>query len=183
MFVKVKNCLFNLFSRKNNSKFKYIIVVVLSVIVVLIFASSFTVSNRKNTKTNQISTTKSSIALEYCTQVENRLVNILEQVKGISNVNVYVVVDASPTIKFLEEVKEEKSEGQENVYLTQNTIVFSKNGSVSSPVAVVEILPEVAGVLIVAKGAGDVKVKTKLVNVVSSVLNVSVSKVEVLEGK
>ena len=64
-----------------------------------------------------------------------------------------------------------------------NTIVLAKDGTLTYPIVVLEELPEILGVLIVAKGTGDVKTKINISNIVSSVLGVSVSNIEVLEGK
>ena len=48
---------------------------------------------------------------------------------------------------------------------------------------VVELLPKITGVLIVASGAKDIKMKNTLINTIAAILNISVSNVEVLEGK
>ena len=91
------------------------------------------------------------------------------------------MVDSSPTIKYLEENKTSGSANSDEV--KQTTIVFAKNGNLTYPIVVVEQLPKITGVLVVATGAKDIKLKTTLINVVASVLNVNVSNVEVLEGK
>lgn len=123
-------------------------------------------------------------AIAYCEMVENRLISVLENVKGIGKVDAFVMVDESPTIKYLEErdVQNNNIEGKDEVESIKTTIVLVKNGSVTSPVVVVEILPKITGVLVVAEGAKDIKLKTNLINIISSVLSVDVSKVEVMEG-
>lgn len=170
---------------KNKKVLKTIFIVLLAVCIVLIFASSFTFESNKN-KVTKVDN-KNISAMEYCEVVENRLVNVLAGIKGIGNVDVFVMVDASPTIKYLEESQTEYYEkldsGKPIVKSIKTEIVMSKNGSVSTPVVVVEFLPKITGVLIVASGAKDIKFKANLINVVSSVLSVEVSKVEVMEGK
>lgn len=162
---------------KLGKNLKTIIAVVLSVIVVAIFFSSF---KSKSVKTNQTSTKTSSLIIEYCKEQENRLEQVLENVKGISNVKVFVYVDESPTIKYLEEKNESTSDKQSSF---TTTTVLVKNGSITQPVVVVEVAPKIKGVLLIAKGAGDLKIKTTLTNIISSVLGINISNVEVLEGR
>ena len=113
---------------------------------------------------------------------ENRLESVLGSVKGISNVKVFVMVSESPEIVFLQDTNKNSQNTSQNESV-QTTTVLVKNGSISQPVVKVERLPKITGVLIIAKGAGDLKIKTSLVNIVSSVLGANISNVEVLEGK
>lgn len=180
----------NIFVKKNSSKkqknntIKTIIVCCLILVIIIIFASSFKpVNTKKNEKISSQNLVYTS-AMEYCLVMENRLINVLRGIKGISNINAFVMVEAGPTFTFLEEVKKDQNSNdtnQNNTY--QTSVVLVKNGSVSKPVVVVEKLPKITGVLIVAKGATDLKTKTTLINVVSSVLNVELSRVEIMEGK
>lgn len=180
----VKDRVFAFFSFFKDGKYKTILVIVLSFVVVGVFISSF-VGGKSISKQNSESVEeKSCSAEEYCKGVENRLNNILASVKGVGSVEVFVMVDSSPTIKFLEETSiTETGKGDDNTKSIQTKIVMSKNGNITMPVVVVEQLPKITGVLVVAKGAKDVKLKTTLINVISSVLSVNVSNVEVLEGK
>ena len=168
-----------------SSKIKSFFVVFLVVVIIIIFASSF----KSDTKTDKVTKvdTKNISAMEYCEVVENRLVSVLENVKGIGNVDVFVMVDSSPTIKYLEETETQTVTNgaslDKQTELIKTTIVMSKDGTITTPVVVVEILPKITGVLIVASGAKSVKFKTTLINITSSVLSVDISKVEVLEGR
>lgn len=168
----------NIVSRLTNFKhFKTIFVVFLSIIVVVIFASSF---KRKTVKNSSSSTKTSSLAIEYCKSQENRLEQVLENVKGISNVKVFVMVDEGPTLRYVEDSS--KSDSQNNNTITTTTVIV-KNGTISQPIVVVETLPKIKGVLVIAKGAGDIKTKSMLTNIISSVLCINISNVEVLEGR
>lgn len=166
--------------KANQSKFKIAIAILLMVIVVVIFFSSF--KTEKETKTKTIENSLS--AMEYCENIENRLINVIGTVKGVGKVDVFVMVDASPTIKYLEEsiTSTEEKDGNKSTSI-QTTIVMSKNGTITNPVVVVELMPKITGVLVVASGAKDIKLKTTLINTISAILNVDISNVEVLEGK
>lgn len=168
----------NIVSRLTNFKhFKTIFVVFLSIIVVVIFASSF---RRKTVKNSSSSTKTSSLAIEYCKSQENRLEQVLENVKGISNVKVFVMVDEGPTLRYVEDSS--RSDSQNNNTITTTTVIV-KNGTISQPIVVVETLPKIKGVLVIAKGAGNIKTKSMLTNIISSVLCINISNVEVLEGR
>lgn len=157
-------------------KWKTLLVVVLCFVVVLIFASSF---KSKSDKTSQEEIFVSSSALAYCKEQENRLEQVLENVKGISNVKVFVMVDESPTLKYVEDGNNSSSESQNS---TSSSTVLIKNGSTTKPIIVVEMLPKIKGVLVIAKGAKDLMMKSTLTNIISSVLGINISSVEVLEG-
>lgn len=173
-----KNFFNNLISNlKKIKNFKTIFVVILSVIVVVIFASSF---KTKSVKKTSSSTKNSSLAIEYCLAQENRIEQVLESVKGISNVKVFLNIEESPTFKYVQDSSESKS--QNNNSITTTTVIV-KNGTISQPIVVLETLPKIKGVLVVAKGAGDIKTKFMITNIISSVLCINISNVEVLEGK
>ena len=177
----IKNKINSFLKKENKTKnVKVIFLLLLSVLIFVIFFSGLDVkSSKKNVKSK---TTLS--AVEYCETVENRLINVLGKIKGIGNVDVFVMVDASPTIKFLEETKSETTKKEQSEIVNIETeIVMQKNGTITSPVVVVELMPKITGVLIVASGANNIKLKTSLINTVSAILNINISNVEVLEGK
>ena len=160
---------------KNNKKFYVSIVCLLSILVLAIFLSSFkTTTQKATTQNSQILTTTQ----DYVTETENRLKNILTSVKGISDVKVYLSVSSTPEFVYATDKNSQNSSNAEN-----NSVVFSKNGTATSPVLVKTIYPEINGVLIVAKGAGEAKMKLMLCDCLSSVLNVPTSCIQILEGK
>ena len=177
IFSKVTACEF-----LKNGKFKILIAVILMFVVLIIFASSFFDSG--SSKVKQTSNETKFTSMEYCEVLENRLVNVLSCIKGVGDVKVFVMVDSSPEIKFLEEQNSSSTQNGENsIESIQTTIVMAKDGSVTSPIVTIELLPKITGVLIVASGASDIKLKTTLINATASVLSVNISNVEVLEGK
>lgn len=172
-----KKPLFGFLKKLKIKNIKTIIVCVLFVVILIIFASSF--QTKKSTKTTN--TTQSSLsALEYCKEQENRLEYVLKSVKGISNVKVFVMVSESPEIVYLEN---QTTSGDLSKNTTTSSAVFVKNGTITQPVVKIEKLPKIIGVLVIAKGAGDLKMKTTLTNIISSVLGTNISNVEVLEGR
>ncbi len=171
-------------SEGGKKKVKSAIVIVLAVIVAVIFLSSFL--PKKESEKNQTSfddLSSSFKSLEYCDALENRLERVLVNVKDIGRVNVFVMVESSPTFKYLEEVQEESGDAGNSVTSKKTTVYEARNGTITSPVVELEILPKIVGVLIVATGAKDTKMKVTLTNIAATILSVDISKVEVLEGR
>ena len=177
------NFLTNIIDKIKGFKIKNIIVVILAIVVIFILMSSFKDKKTNETTNTQLISSSNSSALEYCEEVENKLINVLNSIKGINNVKVYVSVSEGPRIKYLEEINSNKTiEGDKITESNQSSIFEQKIDGDIKPIMVVETLPEIKGVLIIAKGA-DIRMQSTLANIVSSVLSVSVSKVEVMEGK
>lgn len=166
IFEKIK--LKNLFKNKHITR---AVIIGLLCVVVLIAISSFS-STSSNKKTSQSISTSSS-ALDYANSVAQDLQEILNSVKGVKNAKVIVVVEESPTVKYLTETS---SSGE-------SVVVYDKQGSSYTPVAVAEFLPKISGVLVVAKGVSDLSVKYNLLNAISTVYSIDVSKIDILEGK
>lgn len=174
----------NIFNKIKNAKgIKKILVFVLILLIGFIFIFPFDSKNKtENNKTTENIVYTNCSALEYCAAIENKLENVLGSVKGISNVKVYVSINEGPKTIFLTETQTTENSSDGKVNKTQEEIVYTqKIDGDSIPVEVRQILPTIQAVLIVAKGA-DLKMQNTITNIVASVLSVSVSKVEVLEG-
>ena len=169
---------------KTKGRLKLATAGILFAIVVIIFLSSFAGTKTSKTKTAEQNEEQTFLSLEYCKQLENRLKNVLTSVKGAGDVEVFVMVDSSPTYQYLSETEKSTSgQGESTVVNEKVSIYETKNGSTSSPVVVNESLPKIIGVVVIAGGAGDAKLKATLKSIVASLLNVELSCVEVLEGK
>ena len=168
MFEKLKNI--------KNKKMVYLVVCLCLVVVIYVFLVF-----RENRTAEEIYIAEDSLYLSYVRETENRLSKVLESVKGLENVKIFLNVTQSPKITYLSE--EKITSNNESSKVEANTIILSKDGTKTYPIVVLEELPKIEGVLIVAKGAGSVKTKLELCNIVSSILGVEVSAVEVLEGK
>ena len=164
---------------KSKKYTSYVIAVVLSLIVVVIFLSSFGKKTQKSAKQNNYE--KSTLEVQsYSEMIENKLVNVLSFVKGCGSVKA-MVVTKSTNIGIIETQTEEKQNGSGTT--KTNSPVYEKNGSQETPFVSSYTYPEIIGVLVVAEGAGDAGVKLRIINAIVSVLGIDASKIEVLEGK
>ena len=176
---KNKGPLRDIFSKVNiSNKSKLILVVALSFIIVIIFSSSLIFDNKSESTSqkNEIVTTKS-----YAENVESRLEKVLSKMKGVTSVEIFVYVSSSEEVVYLTDKETTPTSSGENSI--KETTVFNKDGSMSSAVVVVKKYPKVEGVLIVAGGVSDVKLKLTIIDAVSCILCIAPTNVEVLEGK
>ena len=166
------------FERLKTKKYtSYAIAIVLSLIVCVLFLSSC----NKQTKISSVSEsslqTKNTCETEsYSREIENKLVNVLSSVKGCGSVKAMVVTKSTNISNILMQ--------SENSSVEQKDLspIYEKNGSSETPFITSYTYPEIVGVLVVAKGAGDTNVKLKIINAIIAVLGIDSSKIEVLEG-
>lgn len=148
-------------------------VVILVCVLALMFCG--TLGQKNSSEQEQSSAEKTNetcSALEYANQVGANLCEIINNVKGLSNAKVVVVVESSPIVNYL---TDKNQDGE--------AIVYIKNGSKYEPAVVSQFLPKITGILVVANGISNLEVKYNLLNAISAVYNVDISSIEILEGK
>ncbi|HEY8423571.1 MAG TPA: hypothetical protein VIL23_02285 [Clostridia bacterium] len=161
----------------------YVALIFVIIILFIYFGSSFSCSSSNKNKKDD--TTYQS-AYDYCQEVESRLRKILSSVKNAGKVDVMITFESTPerVIAYITSSSSNISSGQNGQYNenTTNTstpqIVYVKGDQI--PLILKEISPKVTGVLVVAEGADDVKVKLDIISAVSVVLDVSPDKIKVL---
>ena len=158
-----------------NRKVSYVIVILLIALVLILFVSSFFKTNQNSNTTNNYSTSISDNSFESF--MEDRLSRVLNSVKGISSVKVFVSVESSNIVNYAKDVVTDSNNSKNG-----ETIVFSKNGTKTEPVIISLTYPEIKGVLVVAKGITP-KTNLELTNCLSLVLNIPLSSIQIMEGK
>ncbi|MBR2614050.1 MAG: hypothetical protein IKC71_00440 [Clostridia bacterium] len=151
--------------RLKNKKFlEGLFVALLILIALIIFFSTF----KKEEKVASFN--------EYIVALENKLESALSKVENVGKVSVVINVSSTP----------------ETILAVETTI--TQNGdsvkSVTTPIIVggetvvlKEEVPKITGVLIVAEGANNLFVKSKLINCTSTLLNINADKIEILTMK
>ena len=104
---------------------------------------------------------------------ERELEEILAQIKGVGDVKVMIVYGSTER-KILE--KDKDSHGNEKT-------VTKNQSSNTEPFVVMTKSPDISGVIVAAKGGGNVTVKNLISDCISEVLEVPVHKVKILEMK
>lgn len=149
-----------------NTKSLYIIIII-GVVLMLLSTSG---EPKNDTKTPVYST--------YSDEV--RLQEILSKVKGAGNVSVMITYSGTSSYDVAYDKKETSSNSQEQVTKSAESTAISKGGE---PFIRGEVYPEVKGVIIIAGGAGDVRIKKALTDAACAALSVASYRVCVLEGK
>lgn len=174
-------------SAAKGDKLKNIIIVAGLIGIALIFLSSFLKSPSK--QENKPDETVSRISAdEYAKQLEGSLSDIISSIQGAGTTKVLVTLENGKETKYATEEKsnseitEEKTNGEttktqqsgdsESKYIT----VRGADGS-EQALLVTEIQPTVKGVVVVCSGGGDPVVQQRIIDAVTTALNISSKRV------
>ena len=165
----------------NIKKFKkikpYHLLIVLALGVFLLVSSNFFVSP-KNHETNKKSEEMTA------DNIEKRLAETVKKIDGIDDADVFITYENNGVKRHATNIKDDAVTGENNVTVKKETsAVMKKEGSLETPFVSEEILPQIRGVLIVASGADDLKLKEEITVAISAVLGVPLHKVRVLPAK
>lgn len=153
---------------KNNKLMQVTLIIILFIIAVVILFVD-------NTSNKDISTASNSVD-EYVQSLEARLENTLSKVKGAGAVSVVITVESGmETVLATETTKKETSTGTE---ILETPIIV--NGKT---IVLKELYPEITGVLIVAEGANNISVFTKIQQATKSLLGINENCIEILTMK
>ena len=158
-----------------NKKITYFVVALAAGILMIVLSGQFTspqkeVAVRKDTQPAKVD----------ATYAEKRLQQILGTVKGVSDVSVFVTYENNG-VKNTALVTENSSSSQNGEIRTErkDSVVWYKDSSGEQPFVKEEILPQVRGVIICAKGI-DEKTKLLITDAVASAMGIPMYKVRVL---
>lgn len=153
---------------KSNKKIQTIIIAVLSVVLVIIFISSFKKTETASVEESQIS--------DYVLSLENRLESALTKVEGAGNVSVVITIESGMETVLATE-KTVKQIGS-TVETTESPVII--NGK---PIVLKEMYPKIIGVMIVAEGANNISVLSRIQQATVSLLDININQIEILTMK
>lgn len=163
---------------------KIVVPLILLVLVITIYYSFFNDSSKKTSSFSSISYTSS---LEYSQLLEDKLKSVLSNIKGAGNVNVMITLESGPELKIATQTDERTntttnaSGTTTSITVVEEPIIITQNGE-ETPLVLMEILPVVKGVVVVAEGAKDVGVKLQLLEAVQALLSLSSGNIQILTG-
>ena len=168
-----------LFSGKNLK----IVILIIIFIVGLILLMKMTKTSSTSLTANNNNSSNYITSLEYSNIIESKLENVLSQIKGAGNVKVMVTLEGSPELVYAMDSNEKVSNSQNGSTTTSSSspILVDSKGS-SSPLILTEKLPKVKGVIVVSTGASDIGIKLDILKSVSTLLDISTDKINVLKG-
>lgn len=163
---------------KKNKNFLVFVAVGLAVLIAIIYFSSLLGTNDKSSSTKEDNIeTNFSTSEEYVIYLENKLENVISQVKGAGNVDVIVTLEKGFEYVYL---TEEETKTSANGITTTTTTVVMVDGE---PVLTEEIYPIIKGIVIVSAGANDVAVKMNILTLIQTVVDVDSSKISIFTSK
>lgn len=199
------------FSWNKIGKDRFIILLICGLLLLVIVIPADTIDNKQNSskqttkeiqnsspnktqENSQISGTEDDYNINYSHYMEKRLEETLSCVEGAGAVKVLVTIKQSETIV----VEKDSPNERKNVYETgadgenKNTMELTndtatvytedENGR-KVPFVTTRIQPEVAGVLVVAQGAGDEGIKKQITEVIQALFDVEAHKIKVVKMK
>ena len=182
-----------------NDKEKLINIVFLCVLgIAMVFASTFFSSSTKDNQNEQVvnpvkETSTQDTYKDYQTSLQKDLKDILGQIEGVGKIDVMITFYSLEEKKLAYNrnestsiTKENDSQGGERTTEQFNkdetAIMVNKDGS-NEPIIITESYPEIKGVIVVADGVSNSKIKYKLMKGVENALDLPSHKVMIYPRK
>lgn len=165
---------------KYNKKTRIIIIIGLTGIL-LIFISELLPLRSNGDKLQSVDSNAKLSVEEYELNIEKRLSSIITCIRGVDNVNVMVTLDNN--VENVYEFDEKKSlDTQENDTKLKETtekdvIVLKDNAGENTGLIKTQIQPTIKGVVVVCSGGDITSIKTKVIEAVTTVLDITPNKV------
>jgi len=182
---------------KDNKKLvENLTVIFLIGLILLIGASALSKPRPSNNNDNKelVLAQKGSSSEDYAQKLEKDLKNILSKIEGVGNVEVLItlnsdeeVVAAMDMVESSTTTNEKDSNGgiRETIQTeSNNKVVTSQDTSgQNTPIVLKRIMPEIRGVIVVADGAKDPRLRYELSSAVQTALGIPAYKVKVISSK
>ncbi|MBR1867680.1 MAG: hypothetical protein IJ800_03770 [Clostridia bacterium] len=154
-----------MFDKLKKIKFEYLIVGALIIAVVIVAAMTFSGKGEENASGGS--------STDYISGLEIKLSETLSKIEGAGQVSVVITAKTGVTTEIAED-KKTVSDGEKVTSTSTPVLVGGK------PIILREIYPEIIGVVIVAKGAGNITVKMSLLDAATTALGISADKIQIL---
>lgn len=154
--------------------------------------SSLEKESNANPAITYTSTKQESEEEEYITINENKLKKLLEKMEGVGKVEVMLTLENSEEQVVLkdmpktqENLNETDTEGgsriSSNSQNDEETVMITTKAGETLPYVTKEIVPKVKGVIVLAQGASDGRIKSMISNAVSVLFDIPLHRVQVLQ--
>lgn len=176
---------------------KCIIIVLAGILLIVLSVPTTGLQQKENeTKSTEAAENEKLVldAMEsYARKKEKETKEILEKVEGVGKVRVMITLSASEKRIALEdsdttdnETKEtDKNGGQreiDNIQSKSETVLVRKDGE-DTPYVVQISSPEVAGVVVVAQGAGSSQIQAEIIDAIEALFSLEAHKIRVMKMK
>lgn len=175
-----------------------VIILIITVVIINYVWSGDKSSNKKvtNSAGKQLATTNSSQTLASSPNssiesisLEEKLEDILSKIEGVGSVKVFInYSESSETVAMYNENSKtstteetDKSGGTRKVEQTdsQKEVIYQEQNGTKTPIVQKTVEPKIEGAIITAKGAGDINVKTSIIQAVEAATGLATHKIQV----
>ena len=175
-----------------------VIILIITVVIINYVWSGDKSSNKKvtNSTGKQLATTNNNQTLassQYnnteSISLEEKLEDILSKIEGVGSVKVFInYSESSETVAMYNENSKmstteetDKSGGTRKVEQTdsQKEVIYQEQNGTKTPIVQKTVEPKIEGAIITAKGAGDINVKTSIIQAVEAVTGLATHKIQV----
>ena len=199
-----KDKLNNLFGKKedgqeNNKRKIENLVFFVIILIITIIAINLVWNDNKQKEVKQEESDKTKVLATQNTtdtkinkdSLETKLENILKEIQGVGEVKVFInYYESSEVIAMYNEnsqsstTEETDTEGGVRKIETtdmQKDIIYQEENGVKTPMTQKVIEPKIEGAIITAKGAGNIDVKTNIIQAVEAVTGLATHKIQVFQ--
>jgi len=149
---------------KTNKKIQIMLLGVVVCVILLVYLAYFVVgASKEETSTPENNVTTS----DYVATLERKLEDVISNIEGVGKVNVAITISSD----FVYEYAYEDEEKNNLLFANKEPVVLSKK------------LPEILGVLVVAEGGGNIKVKLDILSCVETLVDVTNENITILNGE
>lgn len=141
--------------------------VLVYIVVVILCSFLLLVINSQNSEHDDRVDTVSDVQTEYADFLEDQLKEIISQMDGVGNVKVMVTVEGTVSYEYVRDINRSDSK------IESDTVLLSNKEALIKQI----VNPKVSGVLVICDGGDSAVIKEKITRAVSTVLDISSSKV------
>ena len=199
-----KDKLNNLFGKKedeqeNNKRKIENLVFFVIILIITIIAINLVWNDNKQKEVKQEESDKTKVLATQNTtdtninkdSLETKLENILKEIQGVGEVKVFINYSESNEVIAMYNENSQSSTTEETdteggvrkIETTdmQRDIIYQEENGVKTPMTQKVIEPKIEGAIITAKGAGNIDVKTNIIQAVEAVTGLATHKIQVFQ--
>lgn len=150
---------------KTNKKLQIMLLGLVVCVILLVYLAYFVIGTNEE-GVESISTENSSTG-EYVSYLEDKLENVISNIEGVGKVNVAITISSGFVYEYAYE-----DEGKNNLLLSNK-----------EPIVLSKTLPKILGVLVVAEGGENIKVKLDILSSIQTLVSVANENITILGGE
>ena len=112
----------------------------------------------------------------YTENLESRLEGMLEKMEGVADAVVMITLESSTHYQF---ARQDNSSLQGSTYA--GSFLMQESDGSKEPILIEVGAPKIKGVSVVCRGAGNIRIREKIINLISGTLNLTKNKIYVTE--